>query len=52
MSIIYALETVSGIRGTLADAFGVYADPFVGAFVRDVAVRHPPPRASGEALTR
>jgi len=51
MSIIYALETVSGIRGTLADAFGVHADPFVGAFVRDVAVRRPPPRVSGDART-
>ena len=52
MSIVYALETVSGIRGTLADAFGVYADPLVGAFVRDVAVRRPPPsRPSGEAPT-
>jgi hypothetical protein len=46
MSILYALETVGGIRGTLADAFGVYADPFVGAFVGDAAVRRPPrPRA-------
>jgi hypothetical protein len=51
MSILYALETVSGIRGTLADAFGVYADSVVGAFIGDVAVRRPlPPRASGEAL--
>lgn len=52
MSILYALETMSGIRGTLADAFGVYADPVVGAFIGDVAVRRPPrPRVSGEALT-
>ena len=39
MSILYAIETRSGVRGTLADAFGVYADPRVGAFLRDVAVR-------------
>ena len=39
MSILYAIETRSGIRGTLADAFGVYADPRVGAFFRNVAAR-------------
>ncbi len=42
MSILYAIETRSGIRGTLADAFGVYADPRVGAFMKDVAVRPVP----------
>jgi hypothetical protein len=35
-SIIYAIETRSGVRGTLTDAFGVYADPRVGAFIRTV----------------
>ena len=39
MSILYAIETRSGLHGTLADAFGAYADPRVGAFLRDVAVR-------------
>ena len=38
MSILYAIETRSGLRGTLADAFGVYSDPSVGDFVEDVAV--------------
>jgi hypothetical protein len=36
MSIVYALETESRIRGTLVDAFGVYSDPLVGAFMEDV----------------
>ena len=36
MSIVYAIETRSGVRGTLIDAFGVYADPQVGAFLRNV----------------
>jgi hypothetical protein len=36
MCIVYAIETRSGVRGTLADAFGVYADPRVGAFIRTV----------------
>ena len=38
MSIVYAIETSSGLRGTLTDAFGVYADPSVGDFIEDVAV--------------
>jgi len=36
MAILYAIETRSGIRGTLTDAFGVYSDPMVGAFIEDV----------------
>ena len=39
MAILYAIQTQSGLRGTLADAFGVYADPGVGAFIRKVVVR-------------
>ena len=35
--IVYAIETVTGLRGTLADAFGVYASPVVGAFMGRVA---------------
>ena len=38
MAILYAIETRSGLRGTLADAFGVYADPMVGAFMRAVVL--------------
>lgn len=37
MAILYALETRSGLRGTLADAFGVYAEPGVGIFMGEVA---------------
>jgi len=36
MSILCAIETDSGLRGTLVDAFGVYSDPVVGAFLHDV----------------
>ena len=39
MSVLYALETRSGLRGTLVDAFGVYADPRVGGFMRGVEFR-------------
>lgn len=38
MAILYAIEAQNGIRGTLVDAFGVYSDPAVGAFIRDVAL--------------
>jgi hypothetical protein len=41
MAILYALETRSGLRGTLTDAFGVYADPRVGAFMKTVARGRP-----------
>jgi hypothetical protein len=39
MSVLYAIETRNGLRGTLVDAFGVYADPLVGGFMTDVALR-------------
>ena len=41
MAILYAIETRSGLRGTLADAFGVYADPAVGAFMKEVVRGRP-----------
>ena len=39
MAIVYAIEAESGVRGTLVDAFGVYADPRVGAVMKDVVLR-------------
>jgi hypothetical protein len=36
MAILYAIETPTGIRGTLVDAFGVYSDPSVSAFVENI----------------
>ena len=39
MAIVYAIEAGGSVRGTLADAFGVYADPRVGAVMRDVVLR-------------
>lgn len=36
MSILYAIETESGARGTLADAYGTYSDPSVSEFFSDV----------------
>lgn len=39
MAIVYTIESLSGMRGTLADAFGVYSSPVVSAFVNNVAIR-------------
>ena len=57
MAIVYAIETAGGVRGTLTDAFGVYADPRVAAFVADAeSARAEWPASSpsmpGEALPR
>jgi len=38
MSIVYAIESRDGTRGTLVDAFGVYSDPLVADFLKDVPV--------------
>lgn len=38
MSIVYAIESRDGTRGTLVDAFGVYADPAVGTVLRNVPI--------------
>lgn len=36
MAILYALECSSGIHGTLVDAFGVYSNPEISAFLSGV----------------
>jgi hypothetical protein len=33
MSIVYAIESFDGARGTLIDAFGTYSSPDIGMFV-------------------
>ena len=33
MSVIYAVQTDDGTRGTVIDAFGAYADPAIAAIV-------------------
>jgi len=53
MSIVYAIESVNGARGTLVDAFGVYSSPVVGAFLDKVQFNgrpkaaHPSEREEG-----
>jgi len=34
MSVVYAIETTDGRRGTLVDAYGTYATPEVDTFVK------------------
>ena len=38
MAIAYAIETKSGVRGILVDAFGVYSDPTISAVLRNVPI--------------
>lgn len=33
MAILYALESSSGMRGTLVDAFGVYSNPAISEYL-------------------
>ncbi len=35
-SILFLLETTTGNKGTLLDAYGVYADPVISDFIRRV----------------
>ena len=39
MAIVYAIEGKGGIRGILADAFGVYSDPETAAVLKDIPIR-------------
>lgn len=39
MAIVYGVESKDGVRGTLIDAFGVYADPTLSALLEDVPIR-------------
>jgi len=36
MAVVYAIEADDGTRGTLTDAFGLYADPKVGEFMKNI----------------
>jgi hypothetical protein len=39
MAIVYGVEAKSGLRGTVVDAFGVYSDPALSAFLEHVPIR-------------
>lgn len=36
MSILYVIETSNGLKGTLTDAYGTYADASVNDFIKEV----------------
>lgn len=36
MSIVYAIETSDGCKGTLTDAYGLYSDDDTGEFLKEV----------------
>ena len=36
MSILYAIETCDGRKGTLIDAYGLYADEETGKFLKEI----------------
>ena len=38
MSVLYAIETSDGDKGTLVDAYGLYADDETGEFMKEVEV--------------
>lgn len=38
MSILYAIETTDGHKGTLVDAYGLYADDLTGEFFQNVEI--------------
>src|SRR5262245_4849009 len=40
MAIVYAIESRTGVRGTLVDAFGVYSNPAISEFVARIPTRH------------
>jgi hypothetical protein len=42
MSVVYAVESKSGLRGTLADAYGVYADPAMGKVLAVIPILEAP----------
>lgn len=39
MSVVYAIESHDGLKGVVADAFGLYANPNLGAFLDKVKIR-------------
>ena len=39
MAIVYGIESDDGTRGIVVDAYGVYADPRLGEFLKDVKIR-------------
>lgn len=39
-AVLYVIETTDGTRGTLTDAYGVYTDPVISEFMKNVEHIH------------
>ena len=39
MSVVYAVESVSGLKGVIIDAYGTYANPHLTAFLSKVKMK-------------
>lgn len=39
LAVVYAIQAKDGTRGTLVDAYGVYANPDLSAFLKDVSIQ-------------
>lgn len=39
-SIVYAIETKDGVKGTLIDSYGAYSDTEIGNFIKKVEAIH------------
>ena len=39
MSVVYAIESDDGLKGIVADAFGLYANAYLGGFLEKVKIR-------------
>lgn len=35
-AVLYVIETADGVKGTVIDAYGIYNDPRIGRFMKDV----------------
>lgn len=39
-AVLYVIETTDGVKGTLTDAYGVYMDPHLSDFIKQVESIH------------
>lgn len=51
MSVVYAIETKSGVRGVIVDAFGAYGSAEVGEALRMIRMHEPRTDETGERQT-
>ncbi|MBC7829206.1 MAG: hypothetical protein H7122_15765 [Chitinophagaceae bacterium] len=50
-AILYVIEAGDGVKGTLVDAYGVYSDPYVDRFIRNVDDIHKKVSTEEKGLT-